>query len=88
MPKLCRAIEEKLRISNEESESPFMTSEKFKEWAEKVLRFDENTESDDDRETDFSLTEEESKISIEYLDSSGIVSTENYFLYYSLIFIL
>ncbi|XP_065839335.1 death-associated protein kinase 1-like [Oscarella lobularis] len=73
VPKLCRAIEEKLRISNEESESPFMTSEKFKEWAEKVLRFDENTESDDDRETDFSLTEEESKISIEYLDSSGII---------------
>ena len=74
MPKLCRTIEEELHYSNDESESPFMTSEEFHEWAEEVLRFDES--DDDDTETDFALTQEESELSIEYLDSSGIVSTE------------
>ena len=76
MPKLCRAIEEKLRISNDESESPFMTSEEFKEWAEEVLRVDD-VEAEFDDESNAFLTEEDSKISIEYLDSSGIVSTES-----------
>ena len=75
MPKLCSAIEEKLRISNDESESPFMTSEKFKEWAEEVLRVDDDMMLRE--KTSVCLTEEESKLSIEYLDSSGIVSTES-----------
>ena len=74
MPKLCSAIEEKLRISNEKSESPFMTSEKFKDWAEEVLRVDDDMILRE--KTSVCLTEEESKISIEYLDSSGIVSAE------------
>ncbi|XP_065839084.1 death-associated protein kinase 1-like [Oscarella lobularis] len=72
VPKLCRAIEEKLRISNDESESPFMTSEEFKEWAEEVLRVDD-VEAEFDDESNAFLTEEDSKISIEYLDSSGII---------------
>ena len=65
MSKLCQAIEENLSLSDEKRESSlecFMTPDEFTEWvAEDVGAI---------------LTEDESKISVEYLDSSGIVSTE------------
>ena len=59
MPKLCHAIEEKLRLSDERLKC-FMPLEEFYKWVAGDVEVD--------------LNEDERRISVEYLDSSGIVS--------------
>ena len=63
VPKLCQAIEETLSSADEDKESSlscFMTPDEFQQWVAKDVRV--------------YLSAEERKISVEFLDSSGIVS--------------
>ena len=62
VPKLCHAIEEKLSLCDETLEC-FMSLENFYEWVA--------------HDVEVVLTEDERKISVEYLDSTGIVSTDS-----------
>ena len=61
MPKLCQEIEEKLSDPDKLKLGCFMTTQKFDEWV--------------DTDVEVKLAEDERKIAVEYLDSSGIVST-------------
>ena len=64
MPKLCHEIEEKLTDPDEKRQLKlgcFMTAQQFDKWV--------------DTDVEVNLAENERKISVEYLDSSGIVST-------------
>ena len=84
VPKLCYAIEEKLTPSDRERESSslpcFMTLAEFEEWVAK--------------DVGVIVTEDERKVSVEFLDSSGIVSADLLFrrslifIYRSLILVL
>ncbi|XP_065838591.1 death-associated protein kinase 1-like isoform X4 [Oscarella lobularis] len=58
VPKLCHAIEEKLSLCDETLEC-FMSLENFYEWVA--------------HDVEVVLTEDERKISVEYLDSTGII---------------
>ena len=63
VPKLCQAIEEALSLSDEKRASPlscFMTAEEFQDWVAK--------------DVPVYLSNDERKISVEFLHSSGIVS--------------
>ena len=67
VPKLCQAIEENLSLSDEERENPlayFLTTEEFEKWVAE--------------EVGITLSDDEKKVAVEYLDSSGIAS--NYYL--------
>ena len=64
MPKLCHEIEERLLDPEEECQwnlRCFITAQQFDKWV--------------DRDVEVNLAEDERQISVEYLDSSGIVST-------------
>ena len=64
MPKLCREIEARLSdVDGTRQLGCFMTPQQFKEWV--------------DKDVEVNLTEAERKISVEYLDSSGLVSAVN-----------
>ncbi|XP_065834881.1 death-associated protein kinase 1-like [Oscarella lobularis] len=62
VPKLCHAIEQYLSLPNEKRKNPlayFLTADEFEKWvAEKV---------------GIKLAEDEKKVAVEYLDSSGII---------------
>ena len=63
VPKLCHAIEQNLCLPDEERKSPlrnFLTSKDFEKWVVE--------------DVGIRLNEDERKVSVEYLDSSGIVS--------------
>ena len=63
VPKLCHVIEQKLSLPDEEEQSTlrnFMTSEEFLKWVVYGVGI--------------TLNENQKKVSVEYLDSSGIVS--------------
>ena len=65
VPKLCHVIEEKICLSDEDEESSlrnFMTSEEFVKWVVEDIGIH--------------LNETQKKVSVEYLDSSGIVSNQ------------
>ena len=65
VPKLCHVIEQKLCLPNEEGKSSlrnFMKSEEFVKWVVE--------------DVGIRLNEDERKVSVEYLDSSGIVSNQ------------
>ncbi|XP_065838537.1 death-associated protein kinase dapk-1-like isoform X2 [Oscarella lobularis] len=62
VPKLCYAIEEYLSLSNEKRKSPlayFLTADEFVKWVAE--------------EVGIKLAEDEKKVAVEYLDSSGII---------------
>ena len=66
MPKLCHAIEKSLALPDKNRKCPlgyFLTPKEFKKWV-----------ADD---VSILLNDEETKVSIEYLDSSGIVSNQD-----------
>ena len=69
VPKLCHAIEQYLSLPNEKRKNPlayFLTADEFEKWvAEKV---------------GIKLAEDEKKVAVEYLDSSGIVSKSYIFI--------
>ena len=63
VPKLCHVIEQSLCLPYEKRKSPlqnFLTSEEFEKWVFK--------------DVGIRLNEDEKKVSVEYLDSSGKVS--------------
>ena len=62
MPKLCHEIEKALSVSNKEL-GCFMTTEEFVDWV------------DTDVEVVLSSDDDEQDVAIEFLDSSGIVSS-------------
>ena len=65
VPKLCHIIEEKICLPDKERKSPlpnFMTSEEFLKWVVE--------------DVGISLNEVQKKVSVEYLDSTGIVSNQ------------
>ncbi|XP_065838535.1 death-associated protein kinase 1-like isoform X3 [Oscarella lobularis] len=62
VPKLCHAIEERLSLPEESQKSPlayFLTAKEFEKWVAE--------------EVGIKLSDDEKKVAIEYLDSSGIV---------------
>ena len=67
VPKLVHAIVERLSLPEESQKSPlayFLTAKEFEKWVAE--------------EVDIKLSDDEKKVAIEYLDSSGIVS--NFYL--------
>ena len=65
VPKLCHAIEENLCLPDEKRKSPlnnFLTLKEFEKWVVE--------------DVGITLNEDERKVSVEYLDSSGIVSNQ------------
>ena len=65
VPKLCHVIEQKLCLPEKEEKSllrNFLTSEEFVKWVVEDIGI--------------RLNEDERKVSVEYLDSSGIVSNQ------------
>ena len=63
VPKLCHAIEQNLCLPDEKRKSPlrnFLTSKEFEKWVV--------------QDVGITLKKDERKVSVEYLDSSGIVS--------------
>ena len=66
VPKLCHVIEQKLCLPEKEVKSSlrnFLTSEEFVKWVVEDIGI--------------RLNEDERKVSVEYLDSSGIVSNQS-----------
>ena len=66
VPKLCHAIEENLCLPDEKRKSPlhnFLTLKEFEKWVVE--------------DVGITLNEDERKVSVEYLDSSGIVSNKS-----------
>ena len=65
VPKLCHAIEQNLCVPDEKRKSPlhnFLTLKEFEKWVVE--------------DVGIRLNEDERKVSVEYLDSSGIVSNQ------------
>ena len=63
VPKLCHAIEEYFSLPNDKRKRPlayFLTRDEFEKWVAD--------------EVGITLSEDEKKVAVEYLDSSGIVS--------------
>ena len=63
VPKLCQAIEEYLSFPDEKRKNPlayFLTTKEFEKWVAE--------------EVSITLSDDEKKVAVEYLDSSGIVS--------------
>ena len=63
VPKLCHAIEEHLSLPEKKRKRPlgyFLTAEEFEKWVAE--------------EVSIALSEDEKKVAVQYLDSSGIVS--------------
>ena len=59
VPKLCHTIEEHLSDQRKRPLGCFLTSEEFEKWVAE--------------EVGLALTEDEKKVAVEYVDSSGIV---------------
>ena len=67
VPKLCQAIEKYLSLPDEKRKKPlayFLSTDEFEKWVAE--------------EVGITLSDDEKKVAVEYLDSSGIVS--NYYL--------
>ena len=65
VPKLCYAVEQNLCLPDEKRKSPlrnFLTLKDFENWVVE--------------DVGITLNEDEKKVSVEYLDSSGIVSNQ------------